>query len=215
MEIARGYRRACVVAQRRRDLRPERGRSRSIGAAWSAAHDGCGRLVAGGVLASAIDVGDAYRLLKDPLRRAKWLIERAAQLAGQQASVIQQLERADPEFLMDIMEQREALSAARRSGNLSEALALAGPIREREAAALSELSEALDSGPVARLLADSAAFDDSSRASSESKAVDTNSGASSDPALATALSSAAACLSRLRYLRRFLDEVAAIEDELD
>ncbi len=167
------------------------------------------------VLASAIDVGDAYRLLKDPLRRAKWLIERAAQLAGQQASVIQQLERADPEFLMDIMEQREALSAARRSGNLSEALALAGPIREREAAALSELSEALDSGPVARLLADSAAFDDSSRASSESKAVDTNSGASSDPALATALSSAAACLSRLRYLRRFLDEVAAIEDELD
>src|SRR5690606_30466532 len=70
------------------------------------------------VLASAIDVGNAYRLLKDPLRRAQWLIERAAHLTQDQAHVTQQLERADPEFLMDIMEQREVLSVARRSGKL-------------------------------------------------------------------------------------------------
>lgn len=168
------------------------------------------------VLASAIDVGNAYRLLKDPLRRAQWLIERAAELTGDEANVTQQMQRADPEFLMDIMEQREELAAARRSGKLSDALALAAPMQSREAEALAELSSALDSGPVAQLLMQDASVEDAPNPpSSESEPAANGWNVPADATLSAQLSSAASALARLRYFRRFLDEVAAIEDELD
>lgn len=62
-------------------------------------------------LSRAIDVNDAYRNLRHPVKRAEALLLRLG--AGSEESS----EPMDPEFLMDVMEQREALSAAGRAGD--------------------------------------------------------------------------------------------------
>jgi molecular chaperone HscB len=82
----------------------------------------------------------------------------------------------DPDFLVDMLERREALSDARRSRDGKTARALGETIRGRMVEAERELSDGLRAG-------------------------DRNS-----PVRA---------LGKLRFYRRFLDEVSALEDELD
>jgi molecular chaperone HscB len=151
----------------------------------------------------AIDVGDAYRLLRDPQRRAKWLLDRAFELAGPIGAGALEAEHGDPEFLMDIMQQREALSEARHARDLDAALAMGKRMQQRYEGALARLQNLLDDGAIARLLAAGAADSAASLTEQESGA------------LQRALSEASDVLSKLRYYRRFLDEVATTEDELD
>ncbi|MCC6874723.1 MAG: Fe-S protein assembly co-chaperone HscB [Sandaracinaceae bacterium] len=117
-------------------------------------------------LGKAVEVNEAYRVLRDDVARAEALLA----LRG----VGSRQEGADPELLMEVIELREALADARRARDAGEVERLAERVRAERASVLGELSAALD-GDAARAIA---------------------------------------LVSRLRYYRRFLEEVAAIEDEL-
>ena len=122
-------------------------------------------------LNKAIAVNEAWRIVRDPIKRAESLFA----LLG--ISVAEGQEpKADPEFLMDMMEQREALAEA-KSGKNAEALrALAKVIEDKELAAQRELAEGFTNGQFAALTGK---------------------------------------LGELRFYRRFLDEVSAVEDLLN
>ncbi len=126
-------------------------------------------------LSRAVSVNDAYRVLRDQLKRGELLYVR---LGGTLRETGQQ---ADPELLIEVMELRESLAEHKRDavkrGKLAE------EVLAKQKDALGALREAF------AIL-------------SESK----NPGA---------LHAAASALSRLRYYRRFLDEVAVQEDEAD
>src|SRR3954469_17524249 len=64
-------------------------------------------------LSRAIDVNEAFRVLRDPIRRAEALVRRAGVAVGETAE-----HKASPDLLLEIIEAREALSEARRAGNL-------------------------------------------------------------------------------------------------
>ena len=120
-------------------------------------------------LGRAADVNEAWRLVRDPIRRAEALLRRSGVKVEEGKEP-----KADPEFLMEMMEQREALSEARASGEPAKVEVLAGDIREREKDVLVRIATAFaSSGPLDNVLP---------------------------------------LLGELRYYRRFLDEVSAIED---
>ena len=118
-------------------------------------------------LGKAVEVNEAYRVLRDDVARAEALLA----LRG----VGSREEGADPELLMEVMELREALADARRARDAGEVERLAARVKAARASVLGELAAALDGDARARAIA---------------------------------------LVSRLRYYRRFLEEVAAIEDEL-
>lgn len=122
-------------------------------------------------LGKAIEVNDAYRVLKDPVRRAEALLRRAGVPVGETSEP-----KPSQALLMDMMEQREELADARRAKDLQAVQKLAASVRTREKAVLNKLGQTL------------AALDNAA------------------PALSH--------LGELRYLRRFLDEVSAIEEDL-
>ncbi|MBK9264711.1 MAG: Fe-S protein assembly co-chaperone HscB [Polyangiaceae bacterium] len=123
-------------------------------------------------LGRAIEVNDAYRVLKDPVRRAEALLRRAGVPVGETAEP-----KPSQALLMEMMEQREELADARRSKDLGAVHKLALAVRERERDVLAKLGRAL-------------AADGSE------------------------VSAALPHLGELRYLRRFLEEVSAIEEDL-
>jgi molecular chaperone HscB len=120
-------------------------------------------------LARAVEVNEAWRILRDPLRRAEALMA----LCG--LSTDHRERSPEPEFLMEMLEQREALSEARGARDRKAVSDLAGGIRARWTETERELSNGLTSG-------------------GHETVVDS--------------------LGKLRFYRRFLDEVSAIEDEL-
>jgi molecular chaperone HscB len=126
-------------------------------------------------LTRAVSVNEAYRALRDELKRADLLLARHAGPSIGKATV-------DPELLMEVMELREALATARKRGDLSVARALAAQVAARADGETQTLRHAF-----AQLQAGGADG---------------------------AVQSAAHALMRLRYFRRFQDEVAAIEDEV-
>jgi molecular chaperone HscB len=95
-------------------------------------------------LSLSIDVNQAERELRDPVSRALALRRRLAKDAGELAAT------ASPALLMDIMEQREALSEARRSGDVAKVGRLSEPVKQREEALLRAIDDrftgALESG---------------------------------------------------------------------
>jgi molecular chaperone HscB len=124
-------------------------------------------------LGRAIDVNEAWRVVRDPIRRAEALLGRSGVSAAEQDT------KADPGFLIDFMEQREALAEAKRRGDAREIERLASSVREKNAQAERTLSAGFaaaggDRAPLAPL---------------------------------------AEIVGELRYYRRFLDEVGAIEEE--
>lgn len=123
-------------------------------------------------LGRAIEVNDAYRVLKDPVRRAEALLRRAGVPVGETAEP-----KPSQALLMDMMERREELADARRAKDLQAVHKLAESVRDRERVVLELLGRALS-------------------------------------AEAGAVSQALPHLGELRYLRRFLDEVSAIEEDL-
>jgi len=128
-------------------------------------------------LGRAVEVNEAWRLVRDPIRRAEALLRRGGVEVREGTEP-----KASPEFLMDILEQREALAGAKTKRDRAAALQLGSEIRARETAALARLSAGLD------------------RSSEAGK-----NGAD--------LAALLPLLGELRYYRRFLDELGAIEDE--
>ena len=74
-------------------------------------------------LSKAIEVNEAWRIVKDPIRRAEALFRLAGVAVGEANEP-----KAAPELLMDMMEQRESLSEARAKRDLTAARALAARI---------------------------------------------------------------------------------------
>jgi molecular chaperone HscB len=125
-------------------------------------------------LTKAVEVNEAWRLVRDPIRRAEALLGLRGGAVGEGNGSER---RADPEFLMDMLEQREALSEAKQARDLEGVRRMAAAIEGRFRA-------------VERALAEGFLQSDAS------------------------LEVLAAKVGELKYYRRFLDEVSAIEDEL-
>jgi molecular chaperone HscB len=85
-------------------------------------------------LSRSVDVNDAYRVLKDELKRAQALLVRHGRRGKS--------EPQDPELLMEIMELREALDDAKRSRNLDATRLLSGQVAALEEQARQALREA-------------------------------------------------------------------------
>jgi molecular chaperone HscB len=87
----------------------------------------------------ATQANEAYRTLRNPLLRARYLLE----LAGHDARI--ETNTAMPsDFLVQQMELRETVAAAREAGDATQLDALHGRIRSAMAAQHEELRKALD-----------------------------------------------------------------------
>ncbi|HKO46399.1 MAG TPA: Fe-S protein assembly co-chaperone HscB [Polyangiaceae bacterium] len=108
-----------VLEQRHRDL------SRALHPDRHAASGAAERRMA---LGHAIEVNEAFRILKDPVRRAEALLARRGVQSGEGKEP-----PASPALLMEVMERREALAEVRQTKNEA---ALTRLIAEVRAAAL-------------------------------------------------------------------------------
>ncbi|MFO0555112.1 MAG: Fe-S protein assembly co-chaperone HscB [Polyangiaceae bacterium] len=90
-------------------------------------------------LGRAIEVNEALRVLKDPVRRAEALLSRAGVPTGEDREP-----KASPALLMEMMEAREALADAVRAKDAAQVEDLAKEMRAREAKLLGALGEVLD-----------------------------------------------------------------------
>jgi molecular chaperone HscB len=131
-------------------------------------------------LSLAIEVNDALRVLKDPVRRAEALLERN----GVRLSEEGKEPPAAPDFLMDVLELREELSAAQRAADMTKVEAVAKQVEARQSNVERELAQAFA----------------------------TLASAPSPPA--TEAERIGRKLGELRYFRRLLAEAHAIEDEI-
>ncbi|MCL2449588.1 MAG: Fe-S protein assembly co-chaperone HscB [Polyangiaceae bacterium] len=121
-------------------------------------------------LARAVEVNEAFRIVRDPIRRAEALLALRGVVVGEG-----QEPKADAEFLMEMLEQREALVEARAARDLVAVRRLSAAIEARARRAEAALAFGFGRGEAATLLQ---------------------------------------TLGELKFFRRFLDEVSAIEDEL-
>ncbi|HLK38036.1 MAG TPA: Fe-S protein assembly co-chaperone HscB [Polyangiaceae bacterium] len=121
-------------------------------------------------LEKAVEVNEAWRTVRDPLRRAEALLE----LSG--AKVEEGREpRPEPEFLLEMLERREELADARQARDLAAVRRLATSVASRGQEVVRSLGAGFTAGETRTLVP---------------------------------------LLGQLRFFRRFLDEVSAIEDEL-
>ncbi len=126
-------------------------------------------------LSRAVDVNQAYRLLRDDLKRAEILLARFEQRSAG-------AETTDPSLLMEVMELREALAEAKGEGDRVAVAALKRDVLAREEQAASSLRKAF---AILQQGGDQA----------------------------SARADAHRALSRLRYYRRFHEEVERFEEE--
>lgn len=133
------------------------------------------------LLGRAIEANEAWQRLKDPVARARALLTRygLSREEGQEPP-------ADPEFLMSIMERREALAAARGNRDVDGLGRLASEV-ERETA---ELDRTID-----------ADFRELDRERGKTPAA--------------RVEGLMRKLGRRRYYQRFFDEVASVRDEIE
>lgn len=121
-------------------------------------------------LSRAVEVNEAWRIVRDPIGRAEALLELRGAPLREGAEP-----KAEPEFLMEMLELREALADARHGKDLLAVRKLAQGVEERSKAAEAELVLGFASDDVSAL---------------------------------------GGKVGELRFYRRFLDEVSAIEEEL-
>ncbi len=121
-------------------------------------------------LERAVAVNEAWRVVRDPIARAEALLR----LRGVEVSEARE-SKADPEFLMEMLERREALSDARRSKDIASVRAIAASVEVLTARVQKELAQGFAGGGAQELVGK---------------------------------------LGELRFYKRLLDEVSAIEDEL-
>lgn len=94
-------------------------------------------------LSRAITVNEAFRQLRDPITRAEALLARL----GRTVSETNQ-PKPDPALLMQVMEEREALSAARRAGDRSKVEGIAAQASGRAEDAAERMADAFAVEPV-------------------------------------------------------------------
>lgn len=128
-------------------------------------------------LSKAVEVNEAWRIVRDPIRRAEALLSLAGIAVGERNEP-----NAAPDFLMEVMDQREALAEARAKNDASAIKKLASEVEVRAKAVEQSLARGFDGTP---------------RASEE------------------ALVALVPALGELRFYRRFLEEVGALQDEMD
>jgi molecular chaperone HscB len=126
-------------------------------------------------LGRAIEVNEAFRALRDPIRRAESLLKRAGIEVGETNEP-----KPAPALLMEMMESREELSEAFRAKDAGRVAKLGAGMSERQEIVTGRLAEGFDQ-------------------------------AGSDP---KKLRELLPLVGELRYLRRFMDEVSAIEEHL-
>ena len=99
-------------------------------------------------LAKAADVNEAWRIIRDPVRRAEALF----QLAGVEVGETKE-PKPDPELLMEVLEKREALAEAKAARDAAKVRALAEEMEGREQTIEAALAEAaaFDSALVTKL----------------------------------------------------------------
>jgi len=122
-------------------------------------------------LEKAADVNEAWRALRDPVRRAEALFAAHGVAIGETNEP-----KPSATFLMEMLDEREALQEAREAKDLDRVTALGEKVRARMTAAEAELASGFrrEAASVVTLLP---------------------------------------LLGELRFYRRFLEEVSAIEDE--
>jgi molecular chaperone HscB len=106
-------------------------------------------------LARAVEVNEAWRVVRDPIRRAEALLA----LAGARMREEGRHEReervetqtTDPEFLLEMLEQREALAEAKEARDLVRVQAMARAIEARSNAVEKALGEGFARGEAASL----------------------------------------------------------------
>jgi len=157
-----------LLEQRYRELQKQFHPDKFVQAASSARRESLSR---------AVSVNEAYRLLKDELKRAELVYARLSGTAGKAEE-----DTADSELLMEVMELREELAAVKKRADVTRATELRDQVRGRQQAALATLSQAFATPAEQRT-----------------------------PSLRH---SAGHALSRLRYYKRFQDEVDALEDDV-
>ena len=89
----------------------------------------------------AVEVNEAWRIVRDPIRRAETLFELAGVPVGETREP-----KPSSAFLMDMMEQREALDDAKASRDSAAAARLAAVIEARAAAAEKTLAQGFQKG---------------------------------------------------------------------
>lgn len=90
-------------------------------------------------LAKAADVNEAWRIVRDPVRRAEALLAARGVPVGEDKEP-----KAAPALLMEMMEAREALAEARASGDAARMGAVAREMLGRQESVCRELGRALD-----------------------------------------------------------------------
>jgi molecular chaperone HscB len=89
-------------------------------------------------LQRAVEVNEAYRLLRDPQRRAESLL---ALLTGEAPRDPSPDRSADPELLMEMMELREELSEAKAARDAAKVGKLAGQVERSRSDATAKLTQ--------------------------------------------------------------------------
>jgi molecular chaperone HscB len=124
-------------------------------------------------LEKAASVNEAWRMVRDPITRAEALFRAHGIAVGENHEP-----KASPAFLMEVLEEREALSEARAAKDLAKVRAIGEEMEARKKGVEQRLAAGFEGAPdgdaVAKLVP---------------------------------------LLGELRFYRRFLDEVSAIEEE--
>jgi molecular chaperone HscB len=104
-------------------------------------YSGAGASERRAALSRAADVNEAWRVVRDPVRRAEALFSRAGVPVGEDREP-----KASPELLMEVMELREGLAEAREAKDLARARALADEVEGKAKRTEAALGAALDAG---------------------------------------------------------------------
>jgi len=108
-------------------------------------------------LARTVQLNQAWRTIKDPVRRAEYLLTRTGiDIGGKQpahGSEERQTQEvsAPPAFLLEILELNDELAAARRAGDVVKVAFMADEMRGRAAQAMNKIAAGLDGGGRPRL----------------------------------------------------------------
>lgn len=90
-------------------------------------------------LERAVEVNEAFRVVRDPVRRAEALLTLAGVPVGEDREP-----KAAPAFLMEVMEHREALAEAKAARDRAAIEALTTAVKARESEAERALARGLD-----------------------------------------------------------------------
>ena len=103
-------------------------------------------------LARTVQLNQAWRTIKDPVRRAEYLLLRAGIDVAEKKAAPGDEDKgthkvaAPPAFLLEILELNDELSAAKRAGDVVKVAFMAEEMRTRARATMQTIGDALDAG---------------------------------------------------------------------